>query len=67
MLLEFYERCFAGTATPRRSRMALTVGAEGVEGDPRRRRCEGARSATRRVRSGSWVKAVRAGRLGSTL
>jgi hypothetical protein len=32
MLLEFCECCFAETGPPRRSRMALTFGAEGVEG-----------------------------------
>jgi hypothetical protein len=67
MLLEFCERCFAGT-TPLvdpewRWPSALKV----WRGDLWRRRCEGAKSATRRVRSSSWLKAVRAGRLGSTL
>jgi hypothetical protein len=67
MLLEFCERCFAGT-TPssirngaglrRRRCGGATFGAEGVKGP---------KGATRRVRSGSWLKTVRAGRLGSTL
>jgi hypothetical protein len=34
MLLEFCQRCFAGTTPPRRSLMALTFDAEGVEGRP---------------------------------
>jgi hypothetical protein len=67
MLLEFYERCFAGIAPSlipngaglrRRRCGGVTFSAEGVKGP---------KGATRRVRSGSWLKAARAGRLESTL
>jgi hypothetical protein len=68
MLLKFCGRCFAGTPPPssipngaglRRRRWEwVTLGAERVKGP---------KGATRRVRSGSWLKAVCAGRLGSTL
>jgi hypothetical protein len=67
MLLEFCECCFAGTAPLVDPEWRRPSAPKVWRGDLRCRRCEGAKRATRRVRSGSWLKAVRAGGLGSTL
>jgi hypothetical protein len=67
MLLEFCECCFVGTAPLVDPEWCWPSVPEVWRGDLRHQRCEGAESTTRRVRSCSWLKAVRAGHLGRTL
>jgi hypothetical protein len=67
MLLEFCERCFARTAPLVDPEWRWPSVPKVWKADLRRQRCEGAKSSTRRVRSGSWLTAARAERLGSTL